>query len=125
MNVLCAVDYNGKFIYMNVGYPSTVNDSAIFRASALNRDIQTGATFIGPDFRIIGDSAFAASDFMIRSTEEIGSANARTIVENSFGQIKQKYRYMESRIETDVDEVPYFIKTCAILFNINKEMQED
>jgi hypothetical protein len=123
LNVLSVVDYNASFLYMHIGYPASVHDMAIFRSSQFYSDIENGCTIIGPDYRIIGDSAFAASPFLVRSTDAIGHGSARAVIENAFGQLKMKYRYLNTTIETDIKAVPYFIKTCAILFNLNKSFQ--
>ena len=81
------VDYDGLFVYTNIGFPASVHDSAVFYASQLYRDINAQQTLIGPDYRIIGDRAFTATDYMIRSTEQIGANCARAIVENAFRQL--------------------------------------
>ena len=121
LNMLTVVDYDGLFLFTHIGFPASVHDSAVFLVSQLYRDIIQSRTIIGPDYKIIGDSAFGATDYMIRSTEQIGSGCARAIVENAFGQLKQKFRYLMKSIETDITDVPYFIRSCVILHNLNKQ----
>ena len=81
------------FLYMHIGYRAHLHDMAIFSTCSLYRDIVDGNTIIRPDFQIIGDSAFAASEFLLRSAEAINNGSARAIIENAFGQLKMKFRY--------------------------------
>ena len=67
--MLTLVDYDGLFLYTHIVFLTAGHDSGVFQASQVYKKIESAST----DYKIIGDSAFAASDYMIRSSEAIGS----------------------------------------------------
>ena len=97
MTMLSVVDYDCRFLYINVGSTGSASDSLIYRTSEFKRSIDNGDTIFNTETKILVDSAFAAALYMVKSTERIGAGSARTVVELAFGQFKSKMKLFSDR----------------------------
>eukprot|EP00834_Sanchytrium_tribonematis_P006375 NODE_463_length_7125_cov_0.998292.p4 type:complete len:291 gc:universal NODE_463_length_7125_cov_0.998292:6709-5837(-) len=119
INTLAICDYDSKIWYINAGYPSTVNDSSILKSTSLYQAIKDGQTVFSIDRMILVDSAFEREEFILKTGGDI-SGSARTVVEQTFGQFKSKFRLFDKTMDTDVKHIPLLLTASVIVYNINK-----
>ncbi|KAG0430745.1 hypothetical protein HPB47_021501 [Ixodes persulcatus] len=137
--LLALVDHRYRFRYVNVGTPGRCHDAHVFRRSALAKILE-GPTFTTPMVTINGtavpplvlcDQAFPLTCNMLKpyarknvtgkSPQEKFNrqlSSARRVVENAFGRIKARFRFIMKRLECDVDNARFVIRACCTLNNI-------
>ncbi len=79
--MLAVVDFNARFLYINVGNTARLGDSLIFQCSFLKRDIDSNVGSLGVDNKILVDSAFFSEPYLVKITEREGAGSARVIVD--------------------------------------------
>ncbi|CAN7979325.1 unnamed protein product, partial [Ixodes persulcatus] len=136
--LLALVDHRYRFRYVNVGTPGRCHDAHVFRRSALAKILE-GPTFTTPMVTINGtavpplvfcDQAFPLTCNMLKpyarknvtgkSPQKFNRqlSSARRVVENAFGRIKARFRFIMKRLECDVDNARFVIRACCTLNNI-------
>ncbi|XP_049522528.1 uncharacterized protein LOC125945022 [Dermacentor silvarum] len=135
--LLALVDHCYVFRYTNVGSPGRCHDAHVYHQSSLSR-LVSGPTFRHPTTLISGvavpplilcDQAFPLTPNLIKpfastsSSEEQKHFNyqlskSRRIVENAFGRLKARFRFIMKRMECDISNVPLIIRACCVLNNI-------
>ncbi|KAL1447466.1 hypothetical protein MTO96_044281 [Rhipicephalus appendiculatus] len=143
MILLALVDHRYRFRYTNVGSPGRCHDSFVYGRSALCRAIETGA-FKRPTATIEGvcvppivlcDQAFALSPNLQKpyanaqpDTQEraynYNLSKTRRVVENAFGRVKARFRFIMKRMECNLTTTTLVIKACCVLHNICEGFQE-
>ena len=123
MTMLAVVDYNARFLYVLAGNSGKVGDSLIFNTSSLKRDIESGNTVFDADNCILCDSAFSNLEYIIKSTQRIGSGSARAVVEHAFGQFKSQFRLFSTRSELSPKQHTILLASAVIVYNTIKSFQ--
>ena len=90
ISVLVVSTFDKEVLYVSAGYPASVHDSAVLRASPLWADVTAGNVAIDEDHTILGDSAFPSIEWITLSTDDIGFASPRTISEHTFAKVKNQ-----------------------------------
>ncbi|XP_049524072.1 uncharacterized protein LOC125945817 [Dermacentor silvarum] len=135
--LLALVDHKYRFGYTNVGSPGRCHDAHVFLNSILARAIQepalqspticVGTSLVPP--LILCDQAFPLTPNLMKPfpgsnhTPEESNFNyelskTRRIVENAFGRLKARFRFVMKRMECDISNVPIVIRACCVLNNI-------
>ncbi|XP_077552785.1 uncharacterized protein LOC144167380 [Haemaphysalis longicornis] len=138
MILLALVDHRYRFRFVNVGSPGRCHDSFVYQRSHLARHVN-GPLFQTPVANISGtavpplilcDQAFPLTPNLIkpfshRSQLDDGQrrfnyelSRSRRIVENAFGRMKARFRFLLKRMECDIDNARLAIHACCILNNV-------
>lgn len=143
--LLAAVDYRYRFTYINIGATGRNNDSYVYENSQLKNQHDTNDIFkvnsvVMNGNRIpvmlLGDSAFRLSNYLMKPypfSLELAPhkqhfnymlSKTRRCVENSFGQLKARFRRVGKGLETSIDNSKLIIRACCILHNICNEKND-
>ncbi|KAH7967949.1 uncharacterized protein LOC119381906 [Rhipicephalus sanguineus] len=138
MILLALVDHPYRFRYVNVGSPGRCHYSYVYQRSLLENAVQ-GPLFRRPLLTISGtaapplilcDQAFPLTANLIKpfshraqlSNEQrlfnYNLSKARRIVENAFGRLKARFRFIMKRMECDLDTSRLAIRACCVLNNV-------
>ncbi|XP_040070896.1 uncharacterized protein LOC120843564 [Ixodes scapularis] len=134
-----------RFWYVNVGTSGRCHDAHVFRRSALAKILE-GPTFTTPMVTINGsavpplvlcDQAFPLTCNMLKpyarksvtgkSPQEKFNrqlSSACRVVENAFGRIKARFRFIMKRLECDEDNARFVIRACYTLNNICEQFND-
>lgn len=132
--LLGVVDYNYKFIYVNIGRPGRVNDATIFADSGLKRELNNNVPHI--DLHLVGDGAFPLSNYLMkpylitnnmpleRENFNARLSRARVTVEDAFGRLKGRWRFLMKRADYSLFNMKKIIKTCVVLHNLCEDQRD-
>lgn len=142
--LLALVDHKYQFRYVNIGSPGRCHDAYVFGRSSLSTLVQ-GPLFRQPTKVISGivvpplilcDQAFPLSSSLVKPfphnaplTPEQATFNyhlseSRIVVENAFGRMKARFRYVMKRMECDIVNVNDVIRGCCILHNMCEQFSD-
>ncbi|XP_065316796.1 uncharacterized protein LOC135925420 [Gordionus sp. m RMFG-2023] len=138
--LLALIDYNRKFLYIDVGAYGKQSDGGVFRNSSLYREIINHTLGLPPPmpfpgtneempYVMVADNAFPLSNYLMKpfpkknlTLEEIKYnarlSHARVSVERSFGGIVKKFDTLNKPMEIGVDYAEIIVKCICILHNI-------
>ncbi|KIH67495.1 hypothetical protein ANCDUO_02172 [Ancylostoma duodenale] len=104
-------------------HPMNAHDSRVFKPSQLYKDLSEGWA----KGRIVGDSAYAAKHFLIKSLDTVSKTEkrrynkaisaARSNIECAFGILKRRLHILQAECSYDPEIGKQIIVTCAILHN--------
>ncbi|XP_037501349.1 uncharacterized protein LOC119375240 [Rhipicephalus sanguineus] len=138
MILLALVDHRYRFRYVSVGSPGRCHGSYVYQRSLLENAVQ-GHLFRRPLLTISGiavpplilcDQAFPLTANLIKpfshraqlSNEQrlfnYNLSKARRIVENAFGRLKARFRFIMKGMECDLDTSRLAIRACCVLNNV-------
>ncbi|XP_037514507.1 uncharacterized protein LOC119390871 [Rhipicephalus sanguineus] len=135
--LLALVDHNYMFRFINVGSPGRCHDAHVYHQSNLSRLIER-PTFRKPTTTLsnvavppllLCDQAFPLTPNLIKPFASTGCSDeqknfnyklskTRRIVENAFGRLKARFRFIMKRMEGDISHVPIIIRACCVLNSI-------
>ncbi|XP_077531229.1 uncharacterized protein LOC144143334 [Haemaphysalis longicornis] len=143
MILLALVDHRYRFRYVNVGSPGGCHDAGVYGASNLCRTVGSedfsspvalmGGTEVPPI--ILCDEAFplgahlqkpyahAASDSK-EATYNYNLSKTKRIVENAFGRLKARFRFIMKRMECRLAHSKQAIKAACILHNVCESLKD-
>lgn len=132
--LLAIVDNAGLFRWICVGPPGSSGDAGVWKWCKLSKEIV--ADQLLPElhrkiiFRgryILGDSAFANSDWLLTPFDAPSTrfqrffnykhSQTRFIVEHAFGRLKRKFMCLKNRMYFKIEKVPGVVQTCVALYN--------
>lgn len=124
------VDHEGKFLNIYAGYPGSVHDSRVLRASSVYRE----SKYPPHGYFILGDGGYPLLQQPIclvtpyRNPDQFNNvqnvfnthhSRARSIVERAFGMLKVRWRSIfQKTVEMKHTKVARLITACAIMHNI-------
>lgn len=147
--LLAIVDFDYKFVCIDVGGYGKSSDSGIFEASAIGQRLRDGTLNVPPrrplpgqqeetPCVLIGDEAFALTSYLMRPFPYRQSRNdirkekynkrlcrARRVVENAFGIMAQKWRLFYRPLELKIDTCISVIKAACVLHNYLRSINSD
>ena len=133
------VDFRGRFMNVNIGWPGKVHDARVLLNSSLYKDANDGKLFpnwtakmgsVDVPLVILGDPAYPLLPWLMRPyTEHPGTnqkdgtfnyrlSRARMCVENAFGRLKGHWRCLMKRMDYNIDNVPNVVAACVTLHNL-------
>ncbi|XP_049516618.1 uncharacterized protein LOC125942471 [Dermacentor silvarum] len=141
--LLAVVDHKYHFRYINVGSPGRCHDASVYGRSKLHTLIENG-TFSSPTAIIesinippiiLCDQAFPLSPNLQKpfpnaqpgSREGVFNYNlskTRRIVENGFGRLKARFRFVMKRMECKLKKAKLAIRAACVLHNICEAMKD-
>ena len=133
------VDFRGRFMNVNIGWPGKVHDARVFANSVCYKDGCAGNLF--PNWKktlknvevpllILGDPAYPLLPWLMKPYADYPGitakernynyrqSRARMCVENAFGRLKGRWRCLLKRMDYHIDNVPDVIATCVTLHNL-------
>ncbi|XP_023311195.1 putative nuclease HARBI1 [Anoplophora glabripennis] len=122
--VVC--DHRRKIRDIFVGFPGSVHDSRVFRASPLSGSLPDKC---GPFF-IIGDSGYPCLPNLLTPFKDFGNLTRRQqhynltlsqnryLVEHCIGILKQKFRQLYHVKLRSIPEITHFIRACCVVHNL-------
>ena len=138
--LLALVDADYKFIWADVGGLGHQSDAQIYNNSELKLEMETGYLDIpGPaplphdnqnvPYFILGDDAFALATNMMKPYSLRGLqhshriynyriSRARRVVENAFGILANRFRFLLRTAQQHPDTVITMVQTCMVLHNM-------
>ncbi|KAL1416967.1 hypothetical protein MTO96_027359 [Rhipicephalus appendiculatus] len=135
--LLALVDHNYMFRFINVGSAGRCHDAHVYHQSRLSRLIE-GPTFRKPKTTLGNaavppvvpcDQAFPLTPNLMKPFASTSCSDeqkhfnyqlskSRRIVENAFGRLKARFRFIMKRMECNISHVPIIIRACSVLNNI-------
>lgn len=122
---------------MFVGTPGRVHDARVFRTSPLYRMLMGNEPAIAENEHLIGDAAYPLTPFLMKPYRDNGHlterqtrfnttlSSVRSVIEQSFGILKSKFRRLKYLEMSRVDLIPSVIMAACVLHNIIIEDGED
>lgn len=142
MILLALVDHRYWFLYINIGSPGRCHDAHVYGRSKLCKAVQS-AHFKSPTATIEGavvgplilcDQAFPLTENLVKPYPNAGSGTSeaafnynlsktRRVVENAFGRLKARFRYIMKRMECKLPNARRAIRASCTLHNICEASQ--
>ena len=119
ISMLVVSTIDREVIYVSAGYPGSVHDVAVLKASALWDDAENNRIPINANYTILGDSAFPDVPWITISAGNIGFASPRTISEHTFARLKSKFRILDGTVRQDIALVPAIVISSCVLSNLD------
>ncbi len=137
------VDFRYRFIDFDIGWPGKCHDSWVFEHSSLKRKLTSGEFFPnklraieGVDIPVVilGDSAYGEETFLIKpypygnltchQAHNYVHSRSCMVVENAFGHLKNRWRCLLKKNESDITNTPYIAGACLALHNFCEQWRE-
>jgi hypothetical protein len=128
--LMALVDYDYKFLYIDVGTNGRANDGSVFKLSTLNTAMTHNLLNFPQGFLIVGDDAFPLREDLLKpysrrnlSREErifnYRLSRARRVSENAFGILASRFRVFLKPIELQLSTgtVDLVIKSACTIHN--------
>lgn len=139
IQLLAVVDYDYRFLYVDVGTQGRVGDAGVFQNSELFRALENnelgipeaapipGTDVISP-YVIVADEAFPLKTYLMKPYAQRGLnqaerifnyrlSRARRIVENAFGILAARFRVFRAPIEVGPLKVQKIVLAATVLHN--------
>ena len=134
------VDFRGRFLDVNIGWPGKVHDARVFANSSFYQKASTGELF--PSWRkkvcgvdvpllILGDPAYPLLPWLMKPYSDTGNltekqknfnyrqSRGRMVVENAFGRLKGRWRCLLKRMDYyNIDNIINVVASCIVAHNI-------
>ncbi|XP_019771122.2 putative nuclease HARBI1 isoform X1 [Dendroctonus ponderosae] len=122
-------DHRGKIRDVIIGFPGSVHDSRVFRASPLSENLiaKCGGNYI------LGDSDYPCLKNLLTPYKDLGNltraqqrynaklSETRSIIEHCFGILKQKFTQLNHLKLRGDHDLANFIRACCVLHNLALE----
>lgn len=126
--LLALVDYDYKFLYIDVGTNGRANDGSVFKVSTLNAAMTKNLLNFPKHFLIVGDDAFPLRENLLKPfsrknlTREERIFNyrlsrARRVSENAFGILASRFRIFGKPIEVQLATADLVVKCACTIHN--------
>ncbi|KAK8773284.1 hypothetical protein V5799_012181 [Amblyomma americanum] len=142
--LLAVVDHHYRFLYLNVGCPGRCHDAHVYGRSRLKKRVESDR-FKSPVSVIEGtpvaqiilcDQAFPLTPHLLKpyanapngSKQAIFNYNlsrSRRIVENAFGRVKARFRFIMKRMQCQLLNAKQAIRASCTLHNICEAFRDN
>ncbi|XP_033759034.1 protein ANTAGONIST OF LIKE HETEROCHROMATIN PROTEIN 1-like [Pecten maximus] len=131
MQLQAVCDHEMKFIDVYTGWPGSVHDSRVFKASPLFNYLEQNG--IVNDGHILGDSAYPLQNYLLTPYRDNGHLNnyqkrynflqssCRSVIERTFALLKGKFRRLKYLDMHKIEKVPDVIMAACVLHNFIRE----
>lgn len=137
--LLALVDAYCLFIYVDVGCNGRTHDAGVLLQSDLKKVIDEAEKYFPPEeiigdgrklpYVIIGDDAFPLQKHIMKPYSHntnikekkifnIRISRARHVVEHAFGILTSRFRILQHKMHTSVENVELITQTCCVLHNL-------
>lgn len=122
-------DHKRKIRDVFIGFPGSVHDSRVFRASPLSDSLDEKC---GENY-ILGDSGYPCLPHLLTPYRDMGNlgriktnfnvklSHNRYVIEHCFGILKQKFRQLYHLKLRKIRDCVHFIRACCVLHNLALE----
>ncbi|XP_055836537.1 putative nuclease HARBI1 [Episyrphus balteatus] len=119
-------DERKKFIDIFVGHPGSLHDNRVYENSTIYNQLPNRCG----TFYLLGDSAYACSQYMITPYRDNGHltsrqkffnrklSSGRIVIEHSFGILKQRFRQLYYCKLRGMKKLCHFVRACIVLHNM-------
>ena len=139
INTQAVIGSNYMFLDVSTGYPGSIHDARMLRASSLFHNAVQGQILSQPvDYiqnvairpLLLGDGAYPPATWNVKpypynlqltAAQKKFNKNlsgARSTVERGFGLLKGRWRCLLKRLDNELKNIPNIIITCCVLHNI-------
>lgn len=124
---------NGKeqFTSVDCEWAGSVHDARIWKNSNIHDIMQENAS----GAILLADEAYPLTPWMMTPYRdpELPSQKAynaihkreRVIIERVFGQVKQRFPFLQSRVRVKTEKIPRMIAACFVLHNVAKFLKDE
>ncbi|XP_055635300.1 putative nuclease HARBI1 [Toxorhynchites rutilus septentrionalis] len=124
---------NGREMFTSVEcrWPGSVHDARIWRNSAIREILSDNNS----DAVMLADEAYPIAPWLMTPFKNPSSAEQRSynimhtrervIIERVFGQAKQRFPILQSKIRISTERVPQMVVACFVLHNVAKIMNDE
>lgn len=121
-------DHQRKIRDIFLGFPGSVHDSRVFRASPLSRNLQEKCG----NYYLLGDSGYPCLPNLLVPFKDRGNLTRRQrnynsklsrnryIIEHTFGILKQKFRQLYHVKLRKIPDICHLIRACCVLYNLSR-----
>lgn len=129
-NIQATCDASEMFTSVNNRWPGSVHDSRIWRNSNIRTFLEenaAGALLLADDG--YGITPWTVTPYKnpanrIQTGFNIVHTKERTIIERCFGQLKQRFPILHSKLRIATERVPSYIISCFVLHNVAKFLND-
>lgn len=131
LNVQATVNADSIFTSVDCSWAGSVHDARIWRNSEIQQAMArqtTGAV-------LLGDEGYGITPYLMTCYKNPVTApekafnylhkKERTIIECTFGQLKQRFPILYHKIRINIGRIPCLISSCFVLHNIAKYLKEE
>ena len=139
------VDYRGRFMDVNIGWPGKCHDARVFVNSSFYLKGNSGSLLpqatrrlsgVDVPLVLLGDPAYPLLPWLMMPFPDNGNttrpqktfnyrqSRARMVVENAFGRLKGRWRCLLKRMDNNLSNVSNVVAACVVLHNFC-DMQGD
>ncbi|KAH7936904.1 hypothetical protein HPB49_006279 [Dermacentor silvarum] len=120
-------DNKKRFLDVSTGAPSKMHDSRIFRRSRVANLLPQLCSSV---YHIVGDAAYPFREHLMTPIRDYGNldcsdrafnarlSGTRVLIENAFGDLKNRFRQLHRLDMWTVDNISKFIISCCVLHNL-------
>nr|XP_037271281.1 putative nuclease HARBI1 [Rhipicephalus microplus]XP_037284460.1 putative nuclease HARBI1 [Rhipicephalus microplus]XP_037287810.1 putative nuclease HARBI1 [Rhipicephalus microplus]XP_037289140.1 putative nuclease HARBI1 [Rhipicephalus microplus] len=120
-------DNKKRFLDASTGYPSKIHDARIFRRSRISSVLPQ---LCSSKYHIVGDAAYPFREYLMTPIRDYGNLDSikktfnarlsgtRVLIENTFGDLKNRFRQLHRLDMWTVDNMSKFIISCCVLHNL-------
>lgn len=120
-------DNKKKFLDASTGCPSKMHDARIFRRSRIANALPQ---LCSNKYHIVGDAAYPFREYLMTPIRDYGNfdstekafnaslSGTRVLIENAFGDLKNRFRQLHRLDMWTVDNMSKFIISCCVLHNL-------
>jgi hypothetical protein len=138
--LMALVDYDYKFLFLDIGKQGRVSDGGVFSSTALYRGIESGSLHLPPPAPLPGDSepvpnfivadeAFPLRQYLMKPYPSRNLTNAqrifnyrlsraRRIAENAFGILASRFRVFLKPLLLSPERAQFLVLACCALHNM-------
>lgn len=130
LNVQATCDARGLFTSVDCSWSGSVHDARIWRNSPIQQVLSNNP--IGA--LLLADEAYPLTPWVMKiyknpQTEAEKKFNLllkkeRTLIERTFGQLKQRFPILYSKIRVSIERIPPLITACFVLHNVAKYLND-
>ncbi|KAH7941454.1 hypothetical protein HPB49_013820 [Dermacentor silvarum] len=125
-------DNKKRFLDVSTGAPSKMHDSRIFRRSRVANLLPQLCSSV---YHIVGDAAYPFREHLMTPIRDYGNldcsdrafnarmSGTRILIENAFGDLKNRFRQLHRLDMWTVDNMSKFIISCCVLHNLCIEQE--
>ncbi|CAK1597518.1 unnamed protein product [Parnassius mnemosyne] len=130
--LMAVVDFNYKFLYINVGAEGSQSDGGIFKNWPISDELKRG--LLPEGLFLLGDDAFPLKPYLLKPyktyrgpltiPEKIFNyrlSRARRIVENAFGILMSKFRIFDGKIDLKPSTIRKLVFAACFIHNWLRE----
>lgn len=129
-NVQATCNAKEQFTSVDCEWAGSVHDARIWKNSDIFHIMQDNVS----GALLLADEAYPLTPWMMTPYRDpanraqkiynIIHKRERVIIERVFGQVKQRFPFLQSKVRVKTEKIPYMIAACFILHNVAKHLND-